>query len=135
MLVYMPLAGLITLFLSFFTVESRVASRGFGWMALILVAVLPLAASVGLKHFPFAQKIGQASKPKPALPKLLPAGMLLERGPLMLWIGAWQGNTVFNVVGADFSSPQPRLVYSPRSFPSILHVEWSIWKAVHSPPP
>jgi hypothetical protein len=138
MLVYMPLAGLIALFLSFFTVESRVASRALGWSALILVAVLPLVASVALERFPLAQEIRQAVRPKPAMPKPLPAGMSLERGPLMLWIGAWQGNTALDAVGADFSSPQPRLFYSPRApfdpARGVVYIEDRAFPAALNPP-
>ncbi|MDA8425649.1 MAG: hypothetical protein M0Z80_05885 [Treponema sp.] len=115
MLLYMPLAGLMTLFLSFFTVESRVPNRGLGWLALIVVALLPLTASVGLGRFPLVEELRQSTRPRQAAAAAAPlrADMALERGPLVVWIGAWKGDTAIDAVGADFSSSQPRLVYAP----------------------
>ncbi|HUW40030.1 MAG TPA: hypothetical protein VMV90_03400 [Rectinemataceae bacterium] len=115
MLIYLPLAGLITLFLSFFTVESRIANRGLGWLALIVVALLPLAASVGLERFPLVEELRQATRPRQAVSVPLGADMALVRGPLAVWVRAWKGDTVVDAVGADFSSPQPRLIYAPKA--------------------
>lgn len=113
MLVYMPIAGLIALFLSYFTVESRVAGRFSKWLALALVALLPLLASVELERFPLSQELRREVRPGQALASRLPADRVLMRGALATWIGAWKGDTAIQLVGSDFSSPPPHLAYAP----------------------
>lgn len=115
MLSYMPLAGLVALFLSYFTVEFQIARRSAGWLALMLVALLPFGAFVELERLPVAESLQGASGPLAAKPSLPVAGIATERGPVLVWIRAWDGDTALNAVGADFDSPYPRLSYAPRA--------------------
>jgi len=115
MLAYLPLAGLVALLLSFFTVEFQIEGRLPGLLALLLISLIPLAGFIYLERLPIAQSLRPTTALASSRPLPARAGTTIERDGMAAWIGSWEGNSAKALVTADFRTPPPHLRFSPRA--------------------
>jgi hypothetical protein len=106
----MPFAVVITLFLSFFSFDSTVRSRSFGYLGLLLIGALGLAGEIALNKIPLAESALQNGAAQSAA-ELPPPSVAYNNEGTALWYRSVQGDTVTDVVAIDFSAPFPRLKY------------------------
>jgi hypothetical protein len=107
-----PAAGLIALFLSFFSFDSRVKNRAAGWLGLVLTGCLLFGSGLAARRIlspsdwdgPPTQRAG-SDLPAP--------GLARDRGGILLWFRALEGDLVSDPAAVDFDRPSPRLVYAP----------------------
>jgi hypothetical protein len=116
-----PLAAVLTLFLAFFSFESRIPSRFAGWIGLLVLGAILVSAGIGARRIPLLRSSvlgGRALSAAIAAaknPRLIPAGSAVQRGRVALWIGSYAGNEGLDAVAVDFGADTPRLAYAPRA--------------------
>jgi hypothetical protein len=112
----LPCAAVITLFLAFFSFETRVKSRLAGWFGLLFLGILLLSFGIGLRRLPLLREAlaGGAVRTEKGV-ELIPTGAAIQRGRVALWIGAIEGREAADAAAVDFGSDYPRLAYSSRA--------------------
>ncbi len=112
----MPLAGILTLFLAFFSFEIRVKSRVAGWFGLFFLGALLLSCGIGVRRVPALREIIADSKiAATGLARLIPPGTAVQQGRAAVLIGSIEGGEALDSVAVDFGTDYPRLAYAPRS--------------------
>jgi hypothetical protein len=122
-LVLLPLAAIITLFLSFFSFEVRVNSRIAGWLGLFFLGSMLFSIGIGAQRFPpLIEAIasssnglaGEKNGPAKSL-RLIPAGEIVQQGRVAVCVSSFEGGEAADAVAADFSTDYPRLSYTSRA--------------------
>jgi hypothetical protein len=135
----LPLAALLTIFLSFFSFETRMRSRSAGWLGLLVLGTLLFAVGIGMRRVPLLQEISsrQIGGASSSIQLILP-GRAIQKDRAALWIGAYEKGEAIDAVGVDFGSDYPRLDYAPRAevdpASGELDVQGRNYSAAASPP-
>jgi hypothetical protein len=111
-----PLAGVFTLFLAFFSFELRVKGRAAGWLGLLLLGVILMSFGLGIRRLPLIRgAVATSSGGGAKVLRLIPAATAEQQDRVALWVGSFAGGEALNAVAVDFSSDYPRLAYSARA--------------------
>jgi hypothetical protein len=111
-----PLAALLTLFLAFFSFETKVKSRGAGWLGLLALGMLLFSLGIVSRRIPFIEDL--AARPRGEAgnaASLIDTGKAARVGDETLWIGSFEKGAAIEAIGVDFGSDSPRMVYAPRA--------------------
>jgi hypothetical protein len=111
-----PLAVSLTLFLAFFDFELRIRSRIAGWLGLLILGGLLMAAGIQLRRMDFIKENLPVPVAASAAPRPSPPGLTTTKAGVALWYRDMASGDVLDAVAVDFSSDFPRMAYSSRSF-------------------
>jgi hypothetical protein len=111
-----PLAVSLTLFLAFFDFELRIRSRIAGWIGLLILGGLLMAAGVQARRMQFIKEnlpvpVAVSKAPLPG-----PAGIASTKAGVVLWYRGIANGDILDAVAVDFGSDFPRMAYSSRSY-------------------
>jgi hypothetical protein len=110
-----PLAGLLTLFLAFFSFELRIKSRAAGWIGLLFLGAMLFSFGIGIRSVPSIREAISPPKASGSVLRLMPSGVAVQQRRLALWIGSYEGAEAADAVAVDFGSDYPRLAYAARA--------------------